>query len=521
MRECLNDVFDLPGLTGLMREMGNRETRVVEAATAQPSPFARSLLFGYVGAFMYEGDAPLAEQRAQALALDTTLLAELLAAPSRAARAARPERAGGNPSTAPISDHDDERRVSTVDGVADLLRLLGGLTEAEIQERGGRLEWLAELEKTRRAIQVRIGGEHRWIAIEDAGRVRDALGAALPVGVPDVFTEPVADPLGDLVSRFARTHGPFSSHHVAERFGIGIAIAASALHRLASAGRVVAGEFTPGGSGAEWCDTEVLRTLRRRSLAVLRAEVEPVPAAALGTFFASLAAHRPAPAEQRRGRHAGRRDRRPAGRAAAGECAGAADLAGPGAALLLPPALLDELCASGEVLWAGNGSLPGNDGWVALSFADTAPLLLPEPLALAEGPVPAAVIECLAGGQALFFRDISDRVGTALGSPVADDDLVAAIWELVWAGAASATTRSARCAPCSAPAVRATDRPPAPPGRVFGEPNAGLGCPPGPARRRLAAGGACCPTANPTRPCARMRPRTRCWSDMACSPGDR
>ncbi|WP_163507668.1 ATP-dependent helicase [Fodinicola acaciae] len=435
MRECLNDVFDLPGLTALMREMENRTTRVVEAPTAQPSPFARSLLFGYVGAFMYEGDAPLAEQRAQALALDTTLLAELLGRaelrelldPDVLAETVRQ-----------IQYLTEERRASTVDDVADLLRLLGGLSAAEIAERGGRREWVDELVAARRAIRVRIAGEGRWIAIEDAGRVRDALGVALPVGVPDVFTEPVADPLGDLVSRYARTHGPFTSAAVAERFGIGVAVAASALQRLASAGRLTAGEFTPGGAGAEWCDTEVLRMLRRRSLAVLRAEVEPVPPAALGAFL---------PAWQRVGPH------RPSGGGVDALADAIATLQGvplPASALeslILParvphysPALLDELCTAGEVLWAGNGSLPGNDGWIALAFADTAPLLLPEFADPPEGELHTAVTDALAGGQALFFRDISDRVAAALGAVPDDEKLVSAIWDLVWTGRLSNDT---------------------------------------------------------------------------------
>jgi ATP-dependent helicase Lhr and Lhr-like helicase len=423
MRECLQDVFDLPGLVGLMRELRSRRVRVVEVETAQPSPFARSLLFGYVGMFLYDGDAPLAERRAQALSLDTALLAELL----------------GSTELRELLDADavaevelelqrlaDGRRAASLDGVADLLRLLGDVTTAEALARGATAQWLAELEATRRAIRVRIAGEERWIAIEDAGRVRDALGVALPVGVPEAFTEPVRDPLGDLVGRYSRTHGPFHAADCAARLGLGVAVVGAVLERLAAVGRVVAGEFRPGGAGREWCDAEVLRTLRRRSLARLRHEVEPVSTEALARFL---------PAWQGVG----------SGRARGAEgvlrvveqLAGAAVPASALESLVLPsrvagyaPAMLDELTSAGEVVWAGAGSLPSNDGWVMLAPADVADLLLPGPDdALSLTPLHEAVLDALHGDQALFFRSLSDRIG-------ATDDaaLVATIWDLVWAG---------------------------------------------------------------------------------------
>ena len=282
MREVLQDVFDVPGLTQLMRDVEARKVRLVEVETQQPSPFARSLLFGYIGAFMYEGDAPLAERRAQALSLDSALLAELL----------------GQAELRELIDADalaeveaevqlltEERRAKDVETTADLLRRLGDLTTAEAVERGATPAWLAELEEARRAIRVRIAGEERWAAIEDSGRLQDALGTALPVGVPEAFTEPVRDPLGDLVSRYARTHGPFHPGDAARRFGLGVAVVDAALARLSASGRVAHGEFRPGGTGLEWCDAEVLRMLRRRSLAKLRKEVEPVPPEALARFL--------------------------------------------------------------------------------------------------------------------------------------------------------------------------------------------------------------------------------------------
>ena len=284
MRECLQDVYDLPGLVGIMRDLASRQVKLVEVETPSASPFARSLLFGYVGMFLYEGDAPLAERRAQALSLDSALLAELLGATELrelldADALAEVERE--------IARLSPDRQAHGTDAVHDLLRTVGDLTTDEAIARGGIAQDLAALEESRRAIRVRIAGEQRWLAIEDAGRVRDALGTALPVGVPEAFTEPVADPLGDLVSRYARTHGPFHAADVATRLDLGVAIVATALARLATTGRIVQGEFRPDGAGTEWCDADVLRTIRRRSLAALRKEVEPVPPDALARFIPS------------------------------------------------------------------------------------------------------------------------------------------------------------------------------------------------------------------------------------------
>ncbi|HEV2086988.1 MAG TPA: DEAD/DEAH box helicase, partial [Cryptosporangiaceae bacterium] len=228
MRECLQDVFDLPGLVGIARDLRSRTLRLVEVETREPSPFARSLMFSYVGAFLYEGDAPLAERRAQALALDPTLLAELLG------RAELRELL--DPDVLVETERElqrltDERRAHDLDSCADLLRLLGALSTDEVVARGGEPAWLHQLESSRRALRVRIAAEERWIAIEDAGRVRDALGTALPVGVPEAFTEPVRDPLGDLVSRYARTHGPFRVAECAARLGLGVAVVHAALQR--------------------------------------------------------------------------------------------------------------------------------------------------------------------------------------------------------------------------------------------------------------------------------------------------
>lgn len=443
MRECLQDVFDVPGLVQLMRDMSGRKVRMVEVETPEPSPYARSLLFRYIGAFMYEGDSPLAERRAQALALDSALLAELLGQadlrelldPGAVAEIERE-----------LQRRTADRRAHGLEGAADLLRTLGPLTTAEVAERTGIAEragpddvvqasrWLAELEATRRAIRVRVAGEERWAAIEDAGRLRDALGTPLPVGVPEAFLEPVGDPLGDLISRYARTHGPFRAGEAAARFGLGVAVVVETLRRLAGAGRVAEGEFLPvetvsGPLTGEWCDTGVLRTLRRRSLARLRAEVEPSPPDALGRFLPVW--HGITGGSRLRGVDALVQ--------AVEQLQGAAVPASALESLVLPsrvpgysPAMLDELTSSGEVVWAGQGGLPGGDGWVALYLADTAPLLMPEPAEITVTPVHQAVLDALGDGGALFFRTLSDRVNQDVTAN--DPDLVTAVWDLVWSG---------------------------------------------------------------------------------------
>ncbi|GAA1887151.1 Lhr family helicase [Actinomadura bangladeshensis] len=476
MRECLQDVFDVPGLVQLMRDLSGRKVRMVEVETPEPSPYARSLLFHYVGAFMYEGDSPLAERRAQALALDSALLAELL----------------GQADLRELLDLDAvaeterelqrlaaDRRARDLEGVADLLRTLGPLTTAEAAERtlpadapltdtgpnglppdgvppadvdrAERLgaeavarvgRWLVELEGTRRAVRVRIAGQERWAAIEDAGRLRDALGAPLPVGVPEAFLEPVDDPLGDLVSRYARTHGPFRADAAAARFGLGVAVVTETLRRLAGAGRVVEGEFLPveavaGPLTTEWCDAGVLRMLRRRSLARLRAEVEPSPPESLGRFLPAW--HGIAGGSRLRGVDALVQ--------AIEQLQGAAVPASALESLILPsrvpgytPAMLDELTSAGEVVWAGQGGLPGGDGWVALYLADTAPLLMPEPAEITMTPVHRAVLDALGDGGAHFFRTLSDRVNQDVTAN--DADLVTAVWDLVWSGRLTNDTMS-------------------------------------------------------------------------------
>ena len=461
MRECLQDVFDVPALVGLMRDLAGRKVRLVEVETASGSPFARSLLFRYIGAFMYEGDAPLAERRAQALALDSALLAELLGQADL--------RELLDPQIVADAQRDLQRlsagrQCSSAEQLADMIMQIGPLSADEITARCGEAAaapgWIAELAAQRRIIEVRIAGEQRVAAIEDAGRLRDALGVALPTGIPVAFTELLPDPLGDLVSRFARSHGPVTAADVAHRYGLGIAVVTAALHRLTASGRIVEGEFVPSLPGPQWCDAGVLRMLKRRCLAKLRQEVEPVPAQVFAAFLPAWqdALHDSGiqPASPGRPLASGSWQPRRRGRVAgpdavysvAEQLAGAAVPAAALESLILParvpgyaPAMLDELTAAGDVVWAGAGALPGGDGWLVLAPADSAPLLLPAAGEITMTPVHEAVLEVLSGGGALFFRALADRVvdqvtaadAKAL-SRVSDQAIATVVWDLVWAG---------------------------------------------------------------------------------------
>ncbi|HJT93280.1 MAG TPA: crosslink repair DNA glycosylase YcaQ family protein, partial [Mycobacterium sp.] len=430
VRECLQDVYDVPALTELMHRVAQRRLRIVEVETTTPSPFAASLLFGYIGAFMYEGDSPLAERRAAALSLDSVLLAELL---GRIEMRELLDPQVIATTTQQLQHLSDDRLARDAEGVADLLRVLGPLTEREIADRcttedvGG---WLDGLRAAKRALTVSFADQTWWVAVEDIGLLRDGVGVAVPVGVPAAFTESVADPLGELLGRYARTHGPFTTHDVAARFGLGLRVTADVLGRLAIDGRLIRGEFTTGAATAatsgsavesiEWCDADVLKILRRRSLAALRAQVEPVSTAAYGRFL---------PAWQQVGTHNSGID---------GLATVIEQLAGvpiPASALEplvfgqrvrdYQPAMLDELLASGEVTWSGAGQIGGGDGWIAFHTADSAPLTLAAPVEIEFTDTHRAIMETLGGGGAFFFRQLADNPG---------DDFKQALWELIWAG---------------------------------------------------------------------------------------
>lgn len=434
-RECLQDVYDLPALLDLMARVQRREVEVAEIVTERASPFAQTLLFGYVASFLYEGDAPLAERRAAALALDPTLLSELLG------RAELRELL--DPDVIERTERElqrltEDRQVRGIEGAADLLRLLGPLTTAEVAERtseGDAAESLAALAEQRRAVEVAVAGEPRWVAVEDAGRLRDALGVQVPLGIAQAFLEPVADPLGDLAARYARTHGPFTAAELAARLGLGVAVVTDVLRRLGQDGRLTEGEFRPSASGSEWIDPGVLRRLRSRSLAAARQQVEPVDVAAFGRFL---------PSWQR----IGSSTRGPEGvLAAVDQLVGVALPASAWESLVLParvpgysPADLDELLSAGEVVWTGAGSLPGGDGWVQLHPSD---LVLPAPRDIADpDALEGRVLDALEGGGAYLFGQLVAAVRAAAEpSDVIDDTAVAdALWRLVWAGRVAGDT---------------------------------------------------------------------------------
>ena len=424
-RECLQDVFDVPALRDVLTRLRSRAIRLVTVDTPKASPFAQSLLFNWIAAYMYEGDAPLAERRAAALALDRDLLDDLLGS----------EELRELLDAEVIADVElelqhiaDGRRARNSDEVHDVLRRVGDLTldELSLRVEGEASPLVAELVAQRRVIELVVAGERRFAAAEDAARYRDALGCALPLGLPAAFTEPVDAPLNELVSRYARTHAPFVTRDVAARYGIASERAAVALAQLEAANRLVRGEFRPFGTEREWCDVEVLRLVRRRSLAKLRKEVEPVDQQTFARFLASWHGV----------------DAPTHGTEALVEAvtalSGAAVVASTLETDVLPlrvrgyrAAMLDDLCTSGEVVWVGAGALGGNDGRIRLFFADQLATLVPalETTDAPQGGVHDQVRAALASRGASFWGQLRASVRGAT-----DSELLAALWDLVWAG---------------------------------------------------------------------------------------
>ena len=428
-RECMRDVLDLPALERLLRDLHSRRVSMVEVETPTASPFASSLLFDYVATYMYEGDTPNAERRAAALALDRELLRELLGQEEL--------RELIDPAAlAEVEDSLQQRvpdaRAKDRDALQQVLRRVGDLTGAECGQRVAEgysaASMLEKLERERRAARIRIAGEERWIAAEDAGMYRDALGVPPPSGLPDSFLEPVSDPVVALVRRYARTHGPFPTAQLAGRYGFD---PGPALRELERAGELVRGELLPGGTEREWCDADVLRRVRRASLAHLRREVEPVDARELARFLPSwqnVDAHRAAGAGPDRLREA------------LVPLQGLALTPGVWERDVLPRRLgsysaawLDELCTGGELVWIGAGPL-GRTGRVALYFREDVRLAGPPPanakLDRPEGPVHDAIRERLTAGPC-FWSDL------LVGSEYPAEELHATLWDLAWAGEAT------------------------------------------------------------------------------------
>ncbi|MBU4250297.1 MAG: DEAD/DEAH box helicase [Actinobacteria bacterium] len=485
VRECVNDVFDVPGLVELLGEVRSRKVATVAVDTSHPSPFASSLQFGYIAQFLYDADSPLAERRAAALSLDPQLLAELLGTAEGLALADLLDPDALTATELELAHLTEGRKARDAEDVTDLLRMLGPLTTAGLAARtreptalGG---WLAEL--IAKGLILELPGD-RWVAIEDAARARDGLGMQLPHWVPEAFLAPSADPIGELLTRYARSHTVFTAGEAAVWLGIGPTVAREALRRLVSVGRLVEGELSPPGwrpptsslsptpsslsptpsslssskghaeastssanwdgspspvpqfpepvegskphpapveaTGPQFCDAGVLRILRRRSLAALRHSVEPVSAVDFARFLPSWQG-----LGQRRG--------------VDGVLQVADQLAGlplPASALeslILParvvdyvPAMLDELTASGELLWQGHGTIGGNDGWLSLHPAATAATTLTAPT---EPPTAeaAAVVELLGSGGHFFLR-------LAEQCELPETRLTELLWELAWSG---------------------------------------------------------------------------------------
>ena len=427
VRECVRDVYDVPALRELLSHIRDGRLRVVDVATERPSPFAQSLVFGYVAAFLYEGDAPLAERRSAALSLDGDLLVQLLGpTPLRdllnAEAIDEVARSAGRWDYPPKDAED----------LADLLRLVGPLDDEQQGLRGIDGTWATALIESRRAIHVRIAGREHVAAIEDAGRLRDALGTALPVGVPDTFLASTTAPLADLLARYARTHGPFTAAEAAAAFGLGTSVAEQSLRQLEHDGRVVSGGFRPHTSGTEWCDRDVLRRIRRRSVAALREEMEPIPAETLATYLPEWQGL----SEPGHGSDALY--------AAIEMLAGCPLPAGQLESGILPsrvsgytPHLLDDLLTRGEIVWWGAGAVPGDDGWVCLAPADLAPLLVPATVA-PENDLERRILEIMSQRGAQFLREVAaDLSREAL---VPEIDVARSLRRLAWAGAVTNDT---------------------------------------------------------------------------------
>ena len=409
-RECLRDVFDLPALVGLMKDIESRKVRIATVDTKKASPFAASLLFNYVANFMYEGDGPIAERRAQALALDHAQLRQLLG------EAELRQLLDAEIIEAHVERLQKMYPLKHADALHDLLLSIGDLSREEIFTRTGTEQMIQELTKARRIIEVRVASEPRFIAAEDMGKYRDALGIVPPTGVAHAFLDFLPDPLGSLITRYARTHGPFLVDQVAARFGLGIAPVRATLEALGD--KLVEGEFLPGGRGREWCDAEVLRALKRQSLAKLKKQVEPVEHGVLARFLPEW-----------QGLHK-RRSGLDALLGVIEQLQGAPIPASVLESEVLPariedyePAYLDELCAAGEVVWRGIDPLGVADGRIALYLTDHYARLAP-PVVPVEGERAQKIREKLQSAR--FFPE--------LGIDGFPQDNLQTLWEMVWAG---------------------------------------------------------------------------------------
>jgi ATP-dependent Lhr-like helicase len=424
-RECVRDVFDLPAAVGLLRRIERGEIRVSTVDSVKPSPFASSLLFSYIANYIYEGDAPLAERRAQALSIDQAQLQELLGDTDLRELL---DAAALDEVEAQLQFLDPEMRARSTDAVHDLLIRLGDLSQEELQRRSESDDIantaIKQLTSTRRALRIRVAGEPRYVAVEDAARYRDALGIPLPPGLAEAFLVPAKDPLLELVRRYARRHGPFTTADVAARFSLTPAAIEPVLKSLHAAGRVLEGEFRPDGTHREWVDAEVLRSIRQKSLARLRREIEPVAQ----HIYARFSTRWQGVHTQRRG---------PAALADAieilqGAALPVSDLEReilPARVLNYRPEDLDALIASGQVTWTGVERIGERDGRIALYLTPSLPLLYPRRSVTELSERAQQIVAILKERGASFFAAIHQACGGGFPGETTE-----ALWELVWAG---------------------------------------------------------------------------------------
>ncbi|MDR1441925.1 MAG: DEAD/DEAH box helicase [Bifidobacteriaceae bacterium] len=430
VRETLQDDFDVPALTELMRAIEQRHVRLVDVQTSSPSPFASAVAFGYTAQFLYDGDAPLAERRAAALSLDPAMLSELLGSGPASDLADLLDPAVVLTADAELSRRVPERQATSAEQLADMLRELGPLSAERLDEStaGPWREWVESLTAARRVIEIRLAGQTRWASVEDAAVLRDGLGVALPAGLPEALLAPSQDPLGALIRRFIRHHGPFEASGLAQEFGLGVAVAERELEVATRQGQCVRGRLRPpeagGHGGPDYCDPGVVTRLRRRSLAALRQQIEPVPGHALGAF---------APDWQQIGRLRGA----DGVLTAISSLAGAALPASAIESLILPsrvtdysPGALDELIAAGEVAWVGQGKTAAADGTVRLLALGSEDALLADCEPASAGTLAANLLDLLSGGGAFWPFEMAERLELEPGAA----DLRAAVWDLVWGG---------------------------------------------------------------------------------------
>ncbi|MEO8725154.1 MAG: DEAD/DEAH box helicase, partial [Acidobacteriaceae bacterium] len=427
-RECVRDVFDVPATVDLLRRIERGEIRITTVDSTKPSPFASSLLFSYIANYIYDGDAPLAERRAQALSIDQAQLQELLGDTDLRELL---DAAALDEVEAQLQMLYPEMHARHTDGVHDLLLRLGDLSEEEVRRRSGSeevaTEGLRKLVASRRALRVKIAGEARYVAVEDAARYRDGLGIPLPPGLAEVFLQKTAEPMLELARRYARRHGPFTSTDIEARFGTTAEQVELALKQLHASGRVLEGEFRPNGTHREWCDAEVLRQVRQKSLARLRREIEPVAQQTFARFSTRwqgvLSAQRGAGALL------------DAIELLQGAALHVADLERevlPARVMNYRPEDLDVLMASGEVIWVGMERVGERDGRIALYLTQSLPLLLtPRGLRLAASLSERAqqIVSVLLEKGALFFPALHAACGGGFPGETSD-----ALWELVWSG---------------------------------------------------------------------------------------